>query len=457
MDRRKLLSGAACRMLAAMLAYGSAANPALAQEAPAEAPATPDGTAWEQAPARMTLEQLVGQLVQQGNIVEARRLLEAVIDQVPDHQQARFLLGMLSMAQQDYGDAIAIFRTILIDHPEAVRVRLELARAFFLDGDYQNADRQFRAVRAGELPPAVLANVDALLFQIRQAKEWSYSMSIALAPDTNINGATAERDIELFGLPFSLSDDARKKSGIGASMDGALEFSPHIAPNARWRMGSAVQRREYAGSAFDDMVVSLHTGPRVVLPHWDLSLLATGMRRSYGGKQYSQALGGRVEATWHPGGRSVFSASLGVVDVDYALTDERDGLVLTAGLAGFRQIDAVSGVSARLGINRQDAEMPGYANWSGALSLGYRRELPAGSSVAIEPAISFARYDGVLSAFDRARSDRIYSASLAVLNRHIVLDRFTPRVAYSFTRMDSNIGLFDFNRHRIELGLTTEF
>ncbi|MES2699423.1 MAG: surface lipoprotein assembly modifier, partial [Pseudomonadota bacterium] len=90
-------------------------------------------------------------------------------------------------------------------------------------------------------------------------------------------------------------------------------------------------------------------------------------------------------------------------------------------------------------------------------SLGYRRELPAGFSVAIEPAISFVRYDGALSAFDRARSDRIYSASLAVLNRHIVLARFTPRVAYSFTWMDSNIGLFDFNRHRIELGLTTEF
>jgi tetratricopeptide (TPR) repeat protein len=440
-------------MLAAMLACGSAATPAFAQ----------DGGSIEPAPSQevpvetWTLDQLVSQLVQQGNPDEAQRLLEAAIEAAPDNQQPRFLLGMLAMAEKDYRRAVGIFRGILIDHPDAVRVRLELARAYYLNGDYQNADRQFRAVRAGDLPAPVLANVDGFLFQIRQAKEWSYSFSIALAPDTNINGATTERELELFGLPFTLSEDARKKSGIGANVEGSLEFAPHIAPNARWRIGGAVQRREYDGDMFDDMVVSMQTGPRVVLPHWDLSILATGMNRWYGGDLYSQARGGRIEAMWHPGGRSVFSASLGLLDLDYTKMDDRDGLVLSASLAGFRQLDATSALTARVGINRQDAREPAYANWSGLFAAGYQRELPAGFSIYLEPSIGFADYDAALVAFDRARSDRVYSGTLALLNRHIVFDRFTPRVAYTFTRTDSNIDLYDFNRHRIEIGLTTVF
>jgi len=453
MRSRSLRSGVACRMLAAMLACGSAATPAFAQdETSDEAPRSQTDTA-----ETLTLEQLVGQLAQQGKLDEARRLLEAAIEAAPDNQQPRFLLGMLAMAEQDYRRAVAIFRAILIDHPDAVRVRLEMARAYYLDGDYQNADRQFRAVRAGELPQPVLANIDGFLFQIRQAKEWSYSFSIAIAPDTNINGATTERDIELFGLPFTLSDDARKKSGVGASVEGALEFAPHIAPNARWRIGGAVQRREYDGDMFDDMVVSLQTGPRVVLRHWDLSLLATGMNRWYGGDLYSQARGGRVEAMWHPGGRSVFSASLGLLDVDYTKIDDRDGLVVNASLSAFRQLDATSALTARLGINRQDAREAAYANWSGVFAAGYQRELPAGFTVYLEPSISLVDYDGALAALGRARSDRIYGGTLALLNRHIVLDRFTPRISYSFTRTDSNIDLYDFNRHRIEIGLTTVF
>lgn len=450
---RGLRSGVACRMLAAMLACDSAATPAFAQDEGSREPAPLQAEPVE----TWTLEQLVAQLVQQGKADEAQRLLETAIEQAPDNQQPRFLLGMLAMARQDYRRAVAIFRAILIFHPDASRVRLELARAYFLDGDYQNADRQFRAARAGDLPAPVLVNVDRFLYQIRQAKEWSYSLSIALAPDTNINGATTERDIELFGLPFTLSEDARKKSGIGMSVEGALEFAPHIAANARWRIGGAAQRREYDGDMFDDMAISVQTGPRVVLRHWDLSLLATAMNRWYGGELYSQARGGRIEAIWHPGGRSVLSASLGLLDLDYTLVNGRDGLVANASLSAFRQLDATSALTARLGINRQDARETANANWSGLFAAGYQRELPGGFSVYLEPSIGLADYDGALVAFGQSRSDRIYGGTLALLNRHIVLDRFTPRISYSFTRTDSNIDLYDFNRHRIEIGLTTVF
>ena len=49
-------------------------------------------------------------------------------------------------------EAIASFRTMLIQWPELVRVRLELARAFFLKGEDRLATRHFEQVLAGRLP-----------------------------------------------------------------------------------------------------------------------------------------------------------------------------------------------------------------------------------------------------------------------------------------------------------------
>ena len=50
--------------------------------------------------------------------------------------------------------AIAAFRSILVDRPELVRVRLELARAFFLKEEDTLARRHFEQVLAGRPPAA---------------------------------------------------------------------------------------------------------------------------------------------------------------------------------------------------------------------------------------------------------------------------------------------------------------
>ena len=68
-----------------------------------------------------------------------------------------------------YDKAIAAFRRILIDRPELVRVRLELARAFFLNGQDGLARRHFEALLAGGVPPPV-ANIRQFL-AIMQARK----------------------------------------------------------------------------------------------------------------------------------------------------------------------------------------------------------------------------------------------------------------------------------------------
>ena len=88
-------------------------------------------------------------------------------------------------------EAIAAFRAILVDRPELVRVRLELAHAFFLKEEDSLARRHFEQVLAGTPPPAVAANIRRFLDIMRARRRWEAHFGLAVAPDSNLNAASA--------------------------------------------------------------------------------------------------------------------------------------------------------------------------------------------------------------------------------------------------------------------------
>ena len=98
-------------------------------------------------------------------------------------------------------EAIAAFHTMLIKRPELVRVRLELARAFFLKGEDRLARRHFEQVLAGKPPAAVALNVNRFLNIMRARKRWSLRLGMALAPDSNISARDGRAD-DPAGYPY---------------------------------------------------------------------------------------------------------------------------------------------------------------------------------------------------------------------------------------------------------------
>ena len=396
-------------------------------------------------------------LLAQGRFDEAAARLDARLAKNPHDVQAQFLKGMLAAARGDQQLAIRLFRAILVDHPNAGRVRLELARAFFLAKDYGNAQRQFQFALSDNPPPAVVANVKPYLAAIRDARTLTYSAGIAIAPDSNLNTGSSAREVSLFGLPFDLSDEARKKSGVGLAIEAGGEWAPRIGKGKRLRVGFNGQRRDYSGADFDDMTIAAYAGPRIVSGRWDLSLLGTAYKRWFGGEPYNQARGARLEATYYASPRLALSGAFSGQRVTHRREAARNGGLLSLNLGAYRPLTPASAVTLKFGASRQATKAKAYSNWSGFAAAGYLRELPAGFSVYVEPSVSFARYDAALFGFEAPRRDTAKSVLVTLLNRRLVLSRFTPRVSYSYTRQSSSIPLFEFERSRFELGLTTVF
>jgi outer membrane protein len=403
------------------------------------------------------IETIIQGLLDQHRFDEADQVLDQADAQAPNDPELKFLHGMVALGRGDHERAIKIFRAALIDHPEAVRIRLELARAFYLDGDYANATRQFRFALAGNPPKGVAAAINHYLDLIRQSKSWSYSFDVSLAPDTNLNAGPGTRDITLYGLPFELSDDARGQSGVGLSLDGSAEYAPSIGKNTRLRMGIQAGQLLYTKPEYDDTNATVYVGPRFVRGRWDFSVLATGFVRRYGGDPYNGAVGTRLEATYYPSGKTAISMSFAAQRARYALETGQNGGTYTFSTSVIHTLDAVSGFVVKGGVYRQSAIDPALANTAYYGAVGYFRDLPGGFTIYVEPSIALARYDGLFEAFGVTRSDTGYTDTLTLLNRHIVLSRFTPKLSYSYTHQNSNIPLYQYRRSRVEIGLTTTF
>ena len=175
-----------------------------------------------------------------GRYEEALAILRSLAAARPGHLDTRFQVGMAAIGAAKKPDiaeakrealldeAIAAFRTMLIADPGLVRVRLELARAFFLKGEDTLATRHFEQVLAGKPPAPVVLNVNRFLSQMRARKRWSLRLGMALAPDSNISSRSDEGtivlDTPIGRLPFTYQAEDEAESGIGISVWAGGEY-----------------------------------------------------------------------------------------------------------------------------------------------------------------------------------------------------------------------------------------
>ena len=121
-------------------------------------------------------------------------------------------------------EAIAAFRSILIRQPGLVRVRLELALAFYLKEEDALARDHFDRALVGRPPAALVANINRFLNTMRARRRWQGYFGFSLAPDTNINAASDAEFIYINNLPFRRGQVGRPVPAIGVVGWGGGEY-----------------------------------------------------------------------------------------------------------------------------------------------------------------------------------------------------------------------------------------
>ena len=417
-------------------------------------------------------------LVDAGRFEAAIVVLRPLLGQKPVDANVLFLYGLASLeAAQMPGraddereilldEAIAAFRVILLNRPELIRVRLELARAFFLRGQDGLARRHFEAVLAGGAPPPVAANIHRFLAVMQARKRLTGYFGMAVAPDSNLNAASESEIIYIdtaFGrLPFTREGDFGAQSGFGLSVWGGGEYQQPLSQRLRLRVGSDVAVREYPGSDFDQHFLAAHVGPRwLASPITEISLLATARRQWLGSSPYVDEFGARLELDRRLGPTVWARGTAAYRERDHLSRDFLDGPVVDFTVAFAWTPAPVLRVHVTVGYTSDHAALEHWRNLSRWVRVGTSLALPFGFTLGTSVQAQRVYYDGAgqphLTLDGRPRRDRIRSFSISVLNRAFTLFGFSPQLALIHETRLTNAQAQDFDRNRAELRFVRQF
>ena len=389
----------------------------------------------------------------------------------------RFLAGMEALhaahtaadreaRDEKLDEAIAAFRSILVDRPELVRVRLELARAFFLKEEDTLARRHFEQVLAGRPPPPVVANIVRFLRTMRARRRWEAWFGAAIAPDSNLNAASGERTIFLdtpFGrLPFTRQGDIAPKSGLGVSLWGGGEHQYPLSQNLRLRSGANASIREYKGGDFDRHSVSTHLGPRRLIDaRTEASLLATVDRQWTAGRPETDRFGLRLEGEHRLTPRLAMFARASAARRNCRDCNHLDGPEGNVSLGATWAALPILRLSGNAGWNWSRTNSEHWRSSGPQASLSASLALPLGFTVGLRASMQRTEYQGrgfVHNTIDRQpRKDETQTLSLSVHNRAVTVLGFSPRISLVREERDTNAQALDYDRNRAELSFVRQF
>jgi|GEM_PF-562395 len=453
-----------------------------APEAPAASGAPSNGPADVRAPAFPGRSHLSSDpqvntaraLVERKRFAEALEILRPLVPDHPNQTEVRFLIGLASSRwSQESGiedeerealldEAIAAFRSILIRHPELIRVRLELALAFFMKEQDSLARNHFEQVLGSRPPVEVAKNVRRFLTVIRARKRWTGYFGFSVAPDTNINAASDAAFIYINGLPFRRSTTTTASSDIGVVGWGGAEYQFPLADRWRLRSGFDVNHREYKGKQFDQTYAGVYVGPRWLINRsTEMSLLATASQRWFGQYSFNYDYGTRLEvehrvfAGLRLSGRALWS------DRKYQQQRGLTGQLMVFSLGARYVLFPTVQLNALIGYSLQESQLDRWDSNGYWTRVGTNVALPWGFTVGLSGEFRWTDYEAgwwpFLADNTTPREDQTRILQATLLNRAITVFGFSPQIAFSNQLRTSNAQLFDFQRNLVEMRWVRQF
>lgn len=395
---------------------------------------------------------------------EAHPLIEA-LKLAPGYSlQTRFLSGFIAAEKGDFRAAADQYKAILADDPSQTRVRLELGKAMMAMGKPQSADKQFRlAGQDRELPPELAKAIRGVRAVIRQQRAWRLDVDFGIAPDSNINNATAADQVTVnlggYSLPLSLGDDAKARSGTGQTATISAGLRLPVGTNTSMLVDFDSAGSNYSGTDYDDYLVQLAAGPELRLSQTaSVSIEAVGAQRWYGGRLVSRQGGVKAGA----------QASLGAADrVGVQLDARRTNALFNPGYDGWqtglygtwehalsRSLVGSAGLFGR----RDWLTEAAYSSREVGGTLAVGGELPHGINFSLSGTASRALYDAPMAFFSsEPRRDWRWNTRATLGNRGIRVFGFSPELSLTYARTDSNIAFYSTDRVRFRIALARYF
>lgn len=395
--------------------------------------------------------------------------------------QQEFDAALEAIEQERLRTARERLTNLLAANPSLSRARLELAKVHYLSRDYADARREARQVLDDpNTPPAVRATVLAFLAQIdaderRYAPRhlWSPSVYAGVMYDSNVNIGPGSDVIDIGGIDFTVAPASQETSDWAGVINAGIAHT--FNPDGRFDWGETQgdflwqsELNGYYRGYFDETdfnlgVLTARTGPAWVVP---------GSWRAYVALQLDQIfLGGEDLAlftslnpgiAWQIGDDWEVGLDAFITDRNYSGSDEagRDGDYQSASLTVghyFRQRSLL--VQAGASYYNFDADAD-YLSYDGPeVFAGFISQAWTNGSVFARVGYRWYDFESVEPLFNVPRDDDELRATAGFQHdfREGWLNRWSLVGSWTWTDNQSDVAIYEYDRHQVSLGLSRGF
>ena len=243
-------------------------------------------------------------LVEQGRFVEAFEL-GMKNERLTGEPVYDYYFGIAAIDSGRASLGVLALERVLLTNPGNDLARLELARGYFVIGDFERSKEEFQKMAAKQVPPSVRNSIEKYLAQIKAEDPqfrttWRTYTEFALGHNSNVNSSTNQlvpcpafycgNNSQLLIDPGSSKSSSFNQLALGTSVSGP------IVPGIKYLLGFDASVRQHAQiDNFDQRNVSLNGGAEFIADTSRYRVIGFFNQASLDDKKLRDVAGGIVD------------------------------------------------------------------------------------------------------------------------------------------------------------------
>jgi len=341
--------------------------------------------------------------------------------------------------------------------------KLELASIAYSLGDTKQAKAQLSEVKSTNPPAKVGDNIDEFIKHIDNKgapKTWQITGSLGYLYDSNANAGPETDSVLLFGLPFTLSDDAKETSDNALQLSLGFNHNKGLTDDISWQNSFSINWTDYRKlDNLDALVISGASGLSWrINDDWAASvpLVVDWVRIGHDESYYSYSYGIAPQLRYSVNDKLSLKLATTYSKKKYQSSSDRDSDNYSVSPSLNYQINPASYISFGLLAGKEASGIDYYTNDILGINARYGHAFQNGLQASISASYTDKDYEGKEAAYTVARRDKNVRVGLDLSYKIKEIDSNLV-FSVSHTNNDSNLPLYEYDRNQISLSLRKTF